>query len=260
MISRQNYSVMENPYTLPIAYTVNYYLLEIDDFSDDYLQNQNLLTEAMCDIECFEKASFETNSKTVDFIVNNEYPHFLATDNYKNKIVKMTVNDEEVAIPQLNKTRVYPLGKFNVGDKVSVTFNANLSKTYLASLNMKRFNEVYKRLNETALNVTEYSDNGLKGNITTKSDELLFTTINYDKNWEIEIDGNRVEPVMALDTFIAVNVPEGQHEITFTYIQTSFYIGLLISFITLTIVIIVVVLLKRKSKKSLSVSGDIYLN
>lgn len=256
LISRQNYSVMENTYFLPIGYSVNDYILEIDDFSDDYLQNQNLLTEAMCDIECFEKVTFETSSKAVDFIVSNKDAHFLATDNYKNKIVKMTVNDEEVSIPQLNNTRVYPLGKFNIGDKVSVTFKNSLSKTYLAALNMKRFNEVYKRLTESTLNVTEYFNNGLKGNINTDSDELLFTTITYDKNWKIEIDGKEVEPVLVLDTFIGVRVPEGQHEITFTYIQTSFYVGLLISFITLAVVIIVV-LIKRKQKKSYSSANDV---
>ncbi|MBE7038951.1 MAG: hypothetical protein E7404_08635 [Ruminococcaceae bacterium] len=251
MVSEKNFTVLQNEYFLPIGYAVNEDILEIGKFSKDYISNQNLLTEAICGIECFEKMTFEQNSNVLEITATNNSPLYISIDDYKNTIDNIKVNGEVLPKSSYGKSRLCSLGSFSEGDKITVSFKNKLSdKVYLYSFNMKEFKKMHEKLNSNILNITSHSDTKLEGNFTADSDKLFFTSINYDKNWTIKIDGKEVTPVKLLNNYIGVFVPSGQHEITFTYTQTSFYIGIGISLTTVMFMVLVLVLRKQKKAKN----------
>ena len=45
----------------------------------------------------------------------------------------------------------------------------------------------------------------------------MYTSIPYDKGWTITVDGAEVTPRKLFDTFLAVDLSGGTHEISMTY-------------------------------------------
>ena len=91
---------------------------------------------------------------------------------------------------------------------------------YTAELSEPELDRIYSNLSSNQLAVSEYSNGYLKG--TVRADDgktLLFTTIPYDRDWEITVNGKRTEAVSLLDgAFIGVELPEaGKYEIEMKY-------------------------------------------
>jgi len=81
------------------------------------------------------------------------------------------------------------------------------------------------------------------GNV--EKDQLLFLTIPYDKGWKAFLDGQPVEPVQVLDTFLAIPVNEAC-EIQLKFFPVGLKEGILISGIT-GVIILGIVIKRRKS-------------
>jgi len=119
--------------------------------------------------------------------------------------------------------------------------------------------------NSQGLNVTEFSDTNIKGEITANASGLMLTSIPYDEGWTIYIDGKEVEPeqtniieeqekfseVNAAEgaepfsiydegkyALLAVPVEAGTHTIEFSYTPKGFIPGLLISFLSLIVFLV----------------------
>ena len=57
----------------------------------------------------------------------------------------------------------------------------------------------------------------------------LFTSIPYDKGWEVLVDGQPVRTWKIFDAFLAVNLPEGEHTVTFSYEPQGLIAGAMIT-------------------------------
>ena len=78
--------------------------------------------------------------------------------------------------------------------------------------------------------VSEHSDTYIKGTINaTREKPVVFTTIPYDENWNVYIDGKQVDTYKCIDAFLAFDIGEGVHEVEFKYVHSSFYKGLAIT-------------------------------
>ena len=75
--------------------------------------------------------------------------------------------------------------------------------------------------------------------------EVLFTSITYDKGWEILIDGKRADYSSISDSLICLNVPEGTHTIEFKFVPQGLKLGVIISCGSL-ISIILYLIIKNK--------------
>ncbi|WEG73757.1 YfhO family protein [Vagococcus intermedius] len=67
--------------------------------------------------------------------------------------------------------------------------------------------------------------------IHAKEDQLLFTTIPYDKGWHAYLDGQKI-PIKAYQkALITVKVPKGRHVLTFKFLPAGFKLGLALLFL-----------------------------
>ena len=91
--------------------------------------------------------------------------------------------------------------------------------------------DAYDMLNCGGWDIEEWSDTSIKARVTATADKsVLFTTIPYDKGWKAYVDG-REKPVNTVleDSFIALRIEEGEHEIVFEYEAPGKTAGILIS-------------------------------
>ena len=70
---------------------------------------------------------------------------------------------------------------------------------------------------------------------TDRADTLVFSEVRYP-GWRVLLDGQPRTLVTFEDTFLAVPVPAGEHQVTFRYSPWAFWAGLAISLSTLACV------------------------
>ena len=62
--------------------------------------------------------------------------------------------------------------------------------------------KAYNKLSKNQINYSYYSDSHMEGTITVDKDQIIYTSIPYDKDWVITIDGKKVEPYKITNSFI----------------------------------------------------------
>lgn len=135
---------------------------------------------------------------------------------------------------------------------VDELLDANLGANGIIQL--YRFDETqwkkaYDTLSRQQLQVTNYNSAALEGTIDVVEEGILFTTVPYDKNWKLYVDGVETEilPIWE-DTFVAVRLPEGHHTIQLKYHQRGLTAGILVSAAAL-ISAVILFLLGRKGRR-----------
>ena len=150
-------------------------------------------------------------------------------------------------------------GEFISDDKIEITMTlnedvlylANNSSYYLYYLDEALFEAVMSKLTQCGYEIdSDYSESHFKGSITTTADrDTVFTTIPYDKGWNVYVDGEKVEIYETVDALIAFDVPNpGEHTLEMRYMPKQFVIGLIAS-IGFTIVFIALCVIDRMMRK-----------
>lgn len=245
-----DYTIYKNPYSLPIGFLTANDITDITGFSSDYIENQNILTEKLCGISCFTKVDFkEKSNNTFEFATKDTSPLYFTIPKKQNGIKKIVVNGKKITMPKYTESCIFPLGQFENGDKISITLKKETEDFNLYSLDLSTLNELYNTLNKSGMNITKHTSTSLSGTLYAKEKGTVFTTINYDKNWHIKVNGKEVKPQKIMDAFLGFDIPKGEHQIEFIYRQDTFYIGLIISVLTL-ITLICIYLYKRYKNKA----------
>lgn len=97
--------------------------------------------------------------------------------------------------------------------------------------------ELYTVLNRQSLEVTDYTDTRIDGNIETTERGVLMTSIPYDAGWSIMVDGEKAEKVVVKDTFLGVRLEPGIHTIRLTYFPEGLSAGAAASFVSVLLLI-----------------------
>lgn len=108
-----------------------------------------------------------------------------------------------------------------------------------------------QRLERNRLQVTEYGDNRVVGEVNAEKAGLLYLSILYNDGWSIYVDGKKADRVYHVNTaFTGVEVPAGRHRIELIYRPVGFRLSI-IFFITglLAILVIAVYYSIRRRKK-----------
>ena len=145
------------------------------------------------------------------------------------------VYSESYALPQmLSVCNVQP------GDVVDIQLTCKENengtiKISAAILNEMLFREGYDALAESTLNLTEFNNTHLKGNIHCNQDGVLYTSIPQNGNWHALVDGKQVDTVLIGDVMIGLLLSEGDHTVEFVYRNKAFAIGWKVSLACLVI-------------------------
>lgn len=122
---------------------------------------------------------------------------------------------------------------------------------HLYRFDSEEWEKAYDNLSDEQMEVTSYDSAHIEGNIHVDESGLFFTSIPYDDNWHMFVDGVETDIIPIWDgTFIAAELPEGNHVITFVYKQKGLVLGLIITLTILIGFIVFSILEKKKARKN----------
>lgn len=163
---------------------------------------------------------------------------------------------------------VFPLGNGQEGSVLSFNFTINAATDEKPSgrgsynvmayaLKIPAFEKCYDALADEQLEITEFSDTEIKGEIDVKERGVLYLSIPYEKGWTIYVDGEKTRSMAVLDAMLGTEISSGHHEIVLKYSPDGFRTGLLISGGSVILLIVLVLCDRRSRKKKNTVIAEL---
>lgn len=111
-------------------------------------------------------------------------------------------------------------------------------KNERAAVSSEKISLSQKPLVNSSANIVSYDPNRVEVETSSDADSLLVLTETYDPSWHTYVDGIEKRLYKVDYALRGVVVPEGKHEIVFEYKPKSYYVGVIVSIISLVISII----------------------
>ena len=91
-----------------------------------------------------------------------------------------------------------------------------------------------------AFRTTKFSQNHIKGNISTDEPKLLFFTIPFDKDWKLFVDGEKRPLELVNIGFSGILLEAGMHEIELRFEPAGFYPSIIVSLLSLVVTLLLI--------------------
>ncbi len=150
---------------------------------------------------------------------------------------------------------ILDLGYYEENNKISVTMPIKDDKTYANvdfvafTIDEDKFIDGYNLLKSGQIEYTSFSDTLIEGNFSAEENEILFTSIPYDKGWNVYIDGEKVADenlVKISESLLGIKVTAGEHSIKLDYSIPYMNIAYIISS-TFIILLLLIFILKKNN-------------
>lgn len=216
------------------------------------------------DYYSYEKDSNQTDEDALirlTFETTSQHPYYFSLPSqFDDENVSLRLNDKRYRFYTPYRNRQITNASYQTIDEAQQlevtllkdTLSANLVKLY--EFNETRFNDMVADKQNHLFDVSYFRQNYIQGDITTEQDAgYLLLTIPYDAQWNIQIDGESVEPIPVLnDTLMAIPVTAGDHELILHYFPTSIWFGLAFSALGMLLLFVDHYFKKQVPKKKLS--------
>ena len=183
----------------------------------------------------------------IDIVIKdiNKHMYIYLPIELRRGIISITANDNNRVMTNSNITYI---GNSPTETKLRINIygDIKLNKDFLNYLDYDSVEKELTKLQKGNLNIKEYKNNYIKGVINVSKEEILFTTIPYDKGWHVTINGKKVKTKKLLNTFIGLELQEGKNTVELKYIPPYLNLGIII---TLLGCILLVIKLKKENKK-----------
>lgn len=126
-----------------------------------------------------------------------------------------------------------------------IRIRGNGVNDYIAKFNYNQFNKDLKTIKSNEIRDLNVENTKVSGKVYANKDQVLFTTIPYDKGWKAYVDGTKVKIDSVEEAFIVLPLSEGEHEIKLVFSPQGFGVGVFISFISIISLWIVWTYLKK---------------
>ncbi len=189
------------------------------------------------------------NSKEITLTLNNNQTQNIYIYVGGTNVSSFSVDDEYYSLTS-DEYYIIDAGKKAKGDvKVKINLsdsNDGVIYFYAYTLNEENYNKFYEKINNEKLNVSKYNDVLIEGDITVSSNKTIFTSIAYDKGWNVFVDGKKVKTYEIADSYLGFDIKKGKHLVALKYYPIGMKEGLIISIISFVFTII---LFFRKNKE-----------
>lgn len=256
--SQRSYYMYKNNYTLPLAFMMpedieeNWNNTDANPFT---VQNNLCTAITKNDAPMYTRLDVTTMGEQNDIYTDSDIHLFIyVTTSLDSISVSVTGNDGNISSKSYNSMthrHILDLGNISAGSTVSVSSSdsdVSLIQLYAYSFDSEIFYDTFNELNSNPMELTYFSDNLLKGNITVSKSGLLYTSIPYDKGWTVYVDGKEVKTYAFKDALLSIYLTEGNHNLEFKYSPVGFKPGILLTSMSVTIFVIIVIMNSRKYK------------
>ena len=168
----------------------------------------------------------------------------------------LTVDGTDKGTVMGNETnRMIALGSFRAGETVTVGLTLKDKNLYIRAdepyfwqVDDAVYTETAAALGENQLQITKWSETRFEGTLTaTDARKTVFTSIPYDANWRVTVDGEAIETCKLLDALVGFDVTPGEHTVVIRYVPRQLYLGLCIT-CAAALLLLIIILLDRAGK------------
>ncbi len=281
----------ENPYALPLAYTVASDFETFDttaSFSPFELMNR-MCAEMTGGVraELFNSNSFDIRLENVsrvsttkmkkyqrkldtgariNFVITAKrdgpmYAYFPVTNGYRRDV---TVKYGDTEIEEYftdNYHGIMYLGEYKSGDVAYLTMTLDENEVYFDSANyfytldLEALDVVMNELKRGAMEIDEeHSHTHFEGEVkVAEGRNVLMLTLPYDKNIAVYANDIKKPTFEIAGIFTGVMLDEGEYDIEVRYVPIEFYLGLLVSLFGVIILLCYKLISKAKCERRVSV-------
>jgi len=159
---------------------------------------------------------------------------------------EVSVNGEENGTVMANETnRMISLGYFSEGEEIEVSLKLSDDRIYIRAdeplfwyIDYEVYANGFNELAKNQFEIDEWSDTCFKGSITlTDERSTVFTSIPYDTNWRVWVDGEEAEVYEMLQALVAFDAEAGTHDVVIRYVPKQLHIGLAITAVSAAILV-----------------------
>ena len=191
------------------------------------------------------------NSSNYTYTSTQDGYYYGVLTDFSVKNIKATYSDDHTTTySNVNRDFILDFGYMKAGEQVTLTSDDKK----VISVNVYRllednYTEAVAQLNAQPLVITSYSNTEIQATIDVKEAGILFTSIPYEEGWTVRVNGIPVQTTAYADAFISIDLSEGQHTITMTYVPVGLHLGAMISLGSLAILLILIIIhLARRGK------------
>lgn len=132
-------------------------------------------------------------------------------------------------------SQIISLGSFEPGETVTVSIRADVDTFSIIAAQFYYCDtalfekELSSAVQGQDVRITEAKDGYVSAQVTVPEDQLLLTTIPYEKGWVLLVDGVKTDITPYQDAFISIPVAAGTHAITLSYTAPGIWAGAAVS-------------------------------
>ncbi|MBQ4568660.1 MAG: YfhO family protein [Ruminococcus sp.] len=167
------------------------------------------------------------------------------------------INEDEENAHKLDQdyTNLTAVGVLRKGDRVRVELEAEYKKTSNVIYKLVKLEEDVmakgvEKLRQNTMTLEEWTDRGLKGSVKADESGLFYTSVLYTEGWKAYVDGKEVEITPVADTFVAFELPQGEHTVELRFTTPGLYAGLAVSLAGIVIFALLCLVSSKNRRKA----------
>ena len=272
---KDNLTLYKNQFALPIAFATQSLYKDVT-FNDHTLDNQTQFLNQIAGLneEYFYPINHYTDSDnnvvnlngtdtedaTISYSIevpDNSQVYLSMTklnfSNDKKKQVDIIVNGEKKSFTTDNAFTFFNLGytehkqTFDIQVKFPGNAQVSFESPTFYRLDTKKYTEAISKIKENPVEVSSYK-NKVIVNYKVKNETSIFFTIPYDQGWSAYQNGKKLQIQQAQTGFMKIDVPEGEGNITLSFIPKGFIAGASCSLIAIIVFIFYDIQRKKYSR------------
>lgn len=193
-----------------------------------------------------DNSYFYTDDPFIDFFIIGNTLYY-KNDNYQ----KYDLSDYDIyAFEDYNENYIININSSSELLDIVVGYNYYRKNTfYYYQIDNDKFIEAYNKLNKEKVDILDYKENRIIGNVYLEEEKLIYTSIPYDEGWHVYINGEEVKTYPLGNTLLTFMSKHGNNKIELKYITPYQGIGSVIS-ITGLLIFISLCIIEKKNKKT----------
>lgn len=273
MVSEQERTeIYQVPQTLPIAFGINEETANLTLTMNQNIQNQNKIVHALLPTQEDYFTALAANNVTLDnFTALSKFETYQRQDptkpasltyhltpqtdeeywitlpqrfsrNDRNQIRILLNGEEYHFINNFQATQLLQIASHAQGQALTVTIEVNNDEEYgFSGVRLYRTNRVLasQAIQERAaqgLQLTHWDNSHIQGTVTISDDSTtMFTSIPYDKGWQVRVDGQPVETRRIWDSLLAFPISSGEHTIEMSFVPDGMMLGVAITAVSILV-------------------------
>ncbi len=180
---------------------------------------------------------------------------FIEADKAESIIVNTGQKEDEIDIRN-DCGSIVNIGELEQGQEFRITIEYDEGKigdivSHVSTMDESKWQQAYGLISQNMLEVTDFGDNYIKGNIDAEKDGVFVTSIPYESGWTLKVDGREREINELIGgSFISASLSEGSHQIELYFRPPGFVLGVVSSAAGATILVFAEIFRRRRQDRS----------